>query len=228
MRGTPAVTTPSLLRRADALLRDLPEPDAIGASASWRSRLAIVATFGALYGATMGCHGGRPLQATYSAVKLPLMLAASFAISLPPFFVVNTLFGLRDDFRRAVGALATAQAGLAVVLATLAPLTAFAYACGLEHRRAILLNGLTFAVASLGAQAILGRSYRALIAADPSHRTMLRAWLGVYVFVGIQMAWALRPFIGAPGLPTQFFREDGWTNAYVAVWNTIAAVFAGS
>jgi hypothetical protein len=222
------MTTPTLLRRADALLRDLPEPASPGATA-WRSRLAILAMFGAVYGATMGSYGERPLQATYSALKLPLMLAATFAISLPPFFVVNTLFGLRDDFRRVVGALASAQAGLAVVLAALAPLTAFAYhACGLGHRPAILVNGAMFALASLGAQVILRRSYRGLIAVNPAHRTMLRAWLGVYVFVGIQMGWVLRPFVGAPGLPTRFFREDSWTNAYVAVWDIVASVLAGS
>lgn len=222
------MTTPTLLRRADALLRGLPEPEAPAASA-WRSRLAIVATFGALYGATMGWYGGRPLQATYSALKLPLMLAASFAISLPPFFVANTLFGLRDDFRRVVGALAATQAGLTLILASLAPVTAFAYfALGLDHRRAVLLNGLMFALASLGAQAILRRSYRELIAARPAHRAMLRAWLAVYVFVGIQMGWVLRPFIGDPGLKTQFFRKDSWTNAYVVVWNMVAGVLTGS
>jgi hypothetical protein len=222
------MTTSPLLRRADALLRGLPEPAAT-ATAAWISRLAIVVVFGALYGATMGSYGERPLQAAYSALKLPLMLAATFAISLPPFFVANTLFGLRDDFPRVVGALATAQAGLTVILASLAPVTAFAYhACGLDHRPAVLLNGLMFALASLGAQVVLRRSYRELVAARPAHRVMLRAWLGVYVFVGIQMGWVLRPFIGAPGMATQFFREDSWTNAYVVVWNMVAAVLSGT
>ena len=27
---------------------------------------------------------------------------------------------------------------------------------------------------------------------------MLRTWLVIYVFVGIQMGWVLRPFIGDP------------------------------
>ena len=31
---------------------------------------------------------------------------------------------------------------------------------------------------------------------------MLRAWLGVYAFVGIQMGWVLRPFVGQPDRPT--------------------------
>ena len=54
----------------------------------------------------------------------------------------------------------------------------------------------------------------------------MRIWLGLYIFIGIQTAWVLRPFVGDPSLPTQFFREDSWSNAYVfiarLIWNTIA------
>lgn len=42
----------------------------------------------------------------------------------------------------------------------------------------------------------------------------VRVWLVLYLFVGIEMAWVLRPFVGAPGLPVQFFRHGAWGNAY--------------
>jgi hypothetical protein len=50
---------------------------------------------------------------------------------------------------------------------------------------------------------------------------MLRTWIVIYVFVGIQMGWVLRPFIGDPRAPVQFFREDSWSNAYVVVLEMI-------
>ena len=41
---------------------------------------------------------------------------------------------------------------------------------------------------------------------------MLRAWMVIYVFVGIQMGWVLRPFIGNPRLRcSSFGREAGAT-----------------
>lgn len=49
------------------------------------------------------------------------------------------------------------------------------------------------------------------------HRWLLRAWLLVYAFVGIQMGWLLRPFVGDPNSPTHFFREKMWGNAYEVV-----------
>jgi hypothetical protein len=83
-----------------------------------------------------------------------------------------------------------------------------------------------FAVASMSAQWLLRRYYRPLIARHPAHRWMLRAWIFIYVFVGIQMAWVLRPFIGNPRLPVQFFREDSWSNAYVVVLEMIWKVMS--
>ncbi len=35
------------------------------------------------------------------------------------------------------------------------------------------------------------------------------------------MGWVLRPFIGNPRAPVQFFREDSWSNAYVVVLEMI-------
>lgn len=220
----------SLLTRADAVLRE-GSPAVEAPHASWRSRLAVLIVFGATYGAVMGSYGdppgGRPLQMAYSATKVPLMLAASFAVGLPAFFALNTFFGLRDDFPRVVAALVATQAGLTVILASLAPITAFVYASGIDYRPAILFNGLMFATASVAAQAILRRSYRGLILANPRHRHLLRTWLVLYVFVGVQMGWLLRPFIGDPGRPTQFFREGGWSNAYVVVIEMVWGVVVG-
>ena len=49
------------------------------------------------------------------------------------------------------------------------------------------------------------------------HRVMLALWVVLYAFVGIQMGWTLRPFVGTPGIPVTFFREGPFTNAYVEV-----------
>ena len=78
-----------------------------------------------------------------------------------------------------------------------------------------------FATASLAGQWVLRRRYAPLIAIDRRHRTMLYLWVCVYAFVGIQMGWVLRPFIGDPGTSTTFFREAAWGNAYVIVWEMV-------
>lgn len=207
-----------LFRRTDALLRG--EADLIGSGrASSMAALALmIVGFGMWYGAVMGTFGGlagdRPWQILYSAVKVPILIMLTFAMSVPSFYVVNTLLGLRNDFPRVLRALLTTQAGLTVILTSLSPFTAFWYASGTSYQPAILFNGAMFAVASLGAQVILRREYGPLIRKDRTHRWMLGVWIVLYIFVGIQMGWVLRPFVGSPGRPVQFFREDSWSNAY--------------
>ena len=187
---------------------------------------AMIVVFGMIFGAFMGSFGGfredRALQIVYSGLKVPIMLTLTFVISLPSFFVLNTLFGLRGDFAVALRAVIATQAGLAVILASLAPLTAVWYLSFERYSAAIAFNGLLFAIASFSAQWILRDYYRPLIQRDRRHRWMLRIWAVLYAFVGIQMAWVLRPFVGDPNSRVQFFREDTWGNAYLVVFQVVA------
>jgi hypothetical protein len=180
-----------------------------------------VLVFGMFYGAVMGTFcglcGDRLWQVVISALKVPLLLLGTALIAWPNFFVLNTLFGLRRDFVQATAALMAAQAGLAVVLASLAPLTVVWYASSDNYAAALRFNGLVFAIASFAGQWLLRSYYRPLIERNAKHRWMLWMWLVIYVFVGIQMAWILRPFVGAPNAPIQFFRHETWENAYVIV-----------
>jgi hypothetical protein len=157
------------------------------------------------------------MQMLFSAIKVPLLLLATFGLSLPSYFVINSLLGLREDVGAAVRALLATQACLTVVLCALSPFTLFFYASFRGYQEATLFNGVMFAVASVSGQLLLRRLYRPLVARDARHRGLLRLWLVIYCFVGIQMGWLLRPFIGAPEVPTRFLREDTWGNAYVIV-----------
>lgn len=197
--------------------------------------MGLVLVFGVMYGLTLGAYGGitpdRWEQMAYSAVKVPALLLLTFALGLPSFFVVHALLGLAGDFPEAVRALLRTQAALTVVLASLAPVTAVWYAsvpageAGYEGAK--LFNAGMFGVASLAGQAVLRRAYRPLIERDARHRWLLGLWLGIYAFVGVQMAWLLRPFIGDPDLPTRFFRPDAWGNAYEALWSAWVAFWGG-
>ncbi|MEX0885895.1 MAG: hypothetical protein WD009_05600 [Phycisphaeraceae bacterium] len=219
-----------LLIRADGLLR-------VGhpghhAPTSAAAILSLLAVFGFLYGAVMGSYGGfigelRLLQMLYSGMKVPLLLLVSFTLSLPSFFVINTLLGLRSDFRQALKSLLLAQAGLTLILAALAPFTAFWYLSFSSYPAAILFNGVMFATASFSAQLILRRLYRPLIQRNPRHQVMRWLWLVTYVFVAVQMAWVLRPFIGSPGAPTRLLREEAWGNAYIEVVRILMRLVAG-
>lgn len=193
-----------------------------------RGGLLVGVGGGMIYGAVMGAFGQSAAQVFVSAIKVPLLLAATTVLALPSFFVLNTLLGLRADFGRALRAVIGTQAAVGIVLAALAPYTALWYLTTGDYHEAVLFNGLMFLAASVSAQWVLRQRYRPLIAANRRHRLMLWVWVILYTFVGIQMGWLLRPFVGWPDAPTTFFRPGAWGNAYVVVFDLIAGEFRGS
>jgi hypothetical protein len=131
--------------------------------------------------------------------------------------VLNTLLGLREDFAAALRAVLAAQATVAVTLLALFPVVVFAYSCSGNYRFAVFINGVFFALATLAGQRTMSRHYRPLVLANRRHEVGRWSWMVLYVFVAIQLAWALRPFIGYAGMPVRFFREGAWSNAYVVI-----------
>ena len=220
-------TVMTLLAHADDLLRGGPltiRPD--------RPRrlllrlVAIIVLFGMCYGGVMGSFGGigHGRQPLYSAVKVPILLGVTFALSLPSFFVLNRLLGVGADFPLVLRGLIATQATLTLVLASFAPLTALWYASFSNYNGALVVNIVAFTVASASAQMMLRRWYRPLLARNGRHRALFRTWLLIYAFIGIQMGWTLRPFIGSPGSPTRFFRQHAWGNAYIEVGDILARI----
>lgn len=204
---------------------------------SLRRVVAIVLILGPVYGMAMGSYafvaGERSLlqqvpQMLYSGIKVPLLIVFTVAVSLPSFFVINTLLGLRADFRESIGAIISAQAGLMIILVSLFPLTLFSYvafgASEVSYQLAILFNAAMFGLASVAAQILLRCYYQPLIDRDSRHRWMVRMWIFVFAFVGIQAGYVLRPFIGNPDNPTTFLRSESFQNAYVKLFELVSRV----
>jgi hypothetical protein len=175
----------------------------------------------AVYGGFMGSFSlhspERIWMMIYSAMKMPMLIAATSALCLPGFYVLSSVLGLRRDLDRALGAILASQAALALALASLGPITRLVYFSGIDHREAILFNGAMFAAATAVGHIVMLRRYRVLIAENTLHRVTLWAWVVLYIFVGIQMGWMLRPFIGSPNIPVTFLREEPFSNAYIVI-----------
>ncbi len=216
----------ALVSPADQLLRGVGQfdPDALLERSVWLLPLLILA-FSPIYGAFMGSYNfirpDRVLQIVYSAAKMPILLFGTAAVCLPAFFVLNTVLGLRNDLREALHAILAGQAGLSIALASLSPFTRFIYFSSADYRLAQLFNASMFTLATVAGQILMIRYYRVLFRRNRNHRIAFCAWLILYVFVGIQMGWVLRPFIGAPSVAVTFFRAEPFTNAYIVIFNLI-------
>ncbi len=181
----------------------------------------LLGVAGFLYGTGMGFFGGRPLQALYSGLKVPMLLMISTLVCLPSFFVLNTLLGLRDDFGASLRGVLAAQATVAASLMALLPIIVFIYISGSDYQYAVFFNGVLFAISTLAGQRTLSRHYEPLIRQDSRHNIGRWSWVILYVFVVIQLAWVLRPFVGFPNMSVSFFRAGAWSNAYVVLFRDV-------
>lgn len=201
-----------------------------GSTRSARLTAPVVVASAAVYGAVAGSFGWASFQPSpqplASAIKVPALVVGSAALSLPSYIVISILLGLRNDLPAALGRLGQGLSVFTIVLAALAPFTLLFYVSVSSYNLAVLLNGLPFLVATLAARVALVRGLDDLIAANPKHRLSIGGFLLVFVFVAVQMAWSLRPFVGNPLEPFQWFREQAFTNAYEAIADKIWQVLS--
>ncbi|MEZ6317962.1 MAG: hypothetical protein R3B49_04295 [Phycisphaerales bacterium] len=183
--------------------------------------VALAAIGAAIYGAAMGSFSvtepARAWFVAFGAAKTPMLLAITTLVCLPAYAAMVLASGLRRDLRDAITRLVTAQASAAIALASLAPVLLVLYTGVRSHAWAILVNAGAFAVSAGVGQLIAWRLFRPLVRRSRRHALLLAFWVVTYAFVGVQLGWTLRPFVGTPGTPVQFFREGAFTNAYVAV-----------
>lgn len=192
----------------------------------------IVACTGGVYGAIMASFGGfagdRGWMVLFGAVKVPLLFSATLVLAVPCFYLLNILLGVGGDFRRVWRALVDYQLSVAIQLAALAPVTFLVNLVESDYRVAQGWSTLVFGLASWNARLGLLRTYAVLERANMAHGMLRRVWFVLYAFIGIQMAWDLRPFVGNPELAVTFFRDEIGT-AYVEVPKVLwEAVFGGA
>jgi hypothetical protein len=195
--------------------------------------LAIVVG-SSVYGATIGLWRA-PLQSVFTALKFPLLIFLTCIGNSTLNGMLAELFGSGLSFKQAVLAILMSFAIVAVILGALSPVTLFvlfnAPPLGSEyaivgHSVMLLMHVFAIAFAGVVANRRLLDLLRRMTGRDATARAVLFSWLGGNLFLGAQLAWNLRPFIGSPGLTVQFLRDDPLRgNFYEAVWRAFRHLF---
>jgi hypothetical protein len=187
----------------------------------------------AVYGLSMGLMGFREglgvgcLQMLTSAIKVPVLFLLTTAICFPVLYIVQVLMGARLDFSQALALILMALALNGILLASCAPIAFFFVVTGSSHDFVKLLHVAIFGFSGAWAMLSLWHGLRGMCERSnlypPLAVRILQAWILVFAFVGTQMAWSLRPFVGSPGRDFTFFRQQEG-NFYVGVSSSIAQV----
>jgi len=214
----------SLLRGdAEQLANWLTTPD-IGAFVRY---LAIILIGSGTYGFTLGIWRA-PLQSFYTAIKFPLLIFLTCAGNAVVNGMLAQILGSGLSFKQTSLAILMSFAIAAVILGGFSPITLFIWynappfssrSAVMGHSIMLLTHVFAIAFAGIMANRRLFDLLRRMSGSVSTARAVLLSWLAGNLFLGAQLAWNLRPFIGSPTLAVQFLRDDPLRgNFYEAVW----------
>jgi len=186
--------------------------DGVELGQKMRAMLVSSVAFLALYGAVMGSTHSL-WQALSSGVKLPMLFLATLVVCSPTLYFFNLIFGSNQSLTQNFALILTALTVTAVLLLSFAPIVLFFLLTTSHYQFFKLLNVGVFTIAGIVGVTFLGQGMRVVSVSGKegagARRNVVRLWILIYAFVGSQMAWTLRPFIGAPGLQFELFRQLG-------------------
>jgi hypothetical protein len=193
-----------------------------------KAMLVSSVCFFALYGAVMGSTHSL-WQTMSSAVKLPLLFLATLLVCVPSLYFFSLLFGSNQSLNQNLAVILTAITVTSVLLLSFAPITLFfLLTAPSQYQFFKLLNVGIFTISGLMGIVFLYQGMKIVSGPDlegaSTRRWVLIMWMFVYAFVGSQMAWTIRPFIGAPGTPFELFRQLGG-NFYTNILYSLGEIF---
>ncbi len=201
----------------------------------WLLTCVLTITAGcALYGGVVGLWRA-PLQAVYTAIKMPLLIFLTCAGNAALNGLFAQVLGSGLSFRQTSLAILMSFTIASLVLAALSPVAFFIYlntptlasaARGTGHSLTLLCDVLFIAYAGVVANRRLLRLLERRCETVTAARRVFWAWLAGNLFLGAQLSWVLRPFIGSPRLAIQFLRDDPLRgNFYEAVFHAFRHLF---
>ncbi|MDQ3338697.1 MAG: hypothetical protein M4D80_26325 [Myxococcota bacterium] len=164
--------------------------------------IATIAVTMVIVGAALGSYRGG-VQIAYAAVKLPLVLLGTAALSAPTLTAIGRAVGRRSNLVQDLALVMSALAFGALMLVAGTPLILLGRAIDLTYHQMILMTVSMFGVAGVAALHMIIRAVSIENLRDGTRgwRTAVFGLVIVFVTIGGQLSWALRPYLVRPRTP---------------------------
>jgi hypothetical protein len=179
-------------------------------------QIGVIVAGTGCYGAAMGWWRS-PEQALFTAIKFPLIILLTTVGNALINGMLAPLLGLNIPFRQSFAAIIMSFTVAGAILGAFSPLIAFMTwntppmslqaVSGPGYSLIKLTHVVVIAFAGTTGNA---RLFQLLLKLSGDHAIASRvlfAWLAGNLFLGSQLSWILRPFIGSPALPVEFIRS---------------------
>ncbi len=201
--------------------------DNVGIKEKLQFLLTAMVLLSAFYGATIGLYQGG-WQILSGALKIPTLFLVTLLVSFPLFYIVQLLLGSRLGLLQVLTLVLSALTLTSIFLAAAAPISIFFLLTGGNYYFLHLLHIAVFAFAGFFGMYTLHTGLTILCESKGVYPRLgigiLRLWVLIFAFVGIQLAWHLRPYVGKRDEPFAL-RKQYEGNFYSAMIYAVRQLF---
>jgi len=182
-------------------------------------QILIICLFGLLYGIVMGSYHSF-LQAIVSGLKVMILFITTLIICFPSFYIIQQILGSKMSFRQMALIILSGFLLASAITLSFIPIIIFFLITGNNYHFLQLLHVAVFIFAGIFGMKIIIDALKYACEKKNIYPktgvTVFKVWIIILAFVGIQLSWNLRPFLGDRNEEFKLFRKyEG--NFYTAI-----------
>lgn len=183
------------------------------------NQLVLICGFAFLYGLVMGSYHSL-LQGIVAGLKVIVLFLSTVIICFPSFFIIQQVLGSKMSFRQMMVIVLSGVLLTATIAISFAPIVVVFQVTGGNYHFLQLLHVSIFIFAGIFGMRLMVEALKFACEQKSIYPqvgvTVFRIWIIILAFVGIQLAWNLRPFLCEKQEAFKIFRKyEG--NFYTAI-----------
>ena len=194
------------------------------------AQILIIAFFSFCYGLIMGSYNSW-MQAISSGAKLTSLLFLTLIICFPSFYIVQLVLGSKVKIKQLAVMMLSGFLMTTTIMLAFAPIVLLFQLSGDNYNFLKFLHVGVFVFSGFfGMRAVLDalkNSFAEQGVYPQIGLSIFRVWVIIFAFVGIQLAWNLRPFVGFKDMPYELFRKDTQGNFYSSMIKSLGEMMGG-
>ena len=192
------------------------------------TQILLIALLCFAYGLVMGSYNSIQ-QAMLTGVKIWLLMFLTMLICFPSFYIVQLILGSKMAIKQLLILLLSGFIVVTTVMVAFAPIVLFFQLSGDNYQFMQLLHVFVFLFSGFYGMKIVLEALKRVFESNEVYPkiglTVFKVWVVIFAFVGMQLSWNLRPFIGSKDLPFELFRTETRGNFYTTVFGAIGQLF---
>lgn len=191
-------------------------------------QIFVICLFGFIYGIIMGSYQSY-LQAIVAGIKVMVLFITTLLICFPSFYIIQQVLGSKMSFRQMVLIVLSGFVLASTITLSFAPVIIFFLITGSNYHFLQLLHVAIFIFAGIFGMRLMIDALKYACEKKNIYPqvgvTVFKIWIIILAFVGIQLSWNLRPFLGDKNEDFRLFRKYKG-NFYTAIVYSFEQLFS--